>query len=501
MAKFYKNPFAYNGDYEPIADGTQSSGKVSNEDGFTSDYELLKSDPNYRPVGRKEMNGIFNEITGAIHQIQTQGAAEFVQWFKGYKKGAFVRNNGNLYLLTSDSYNEEEQPAYEPSTWLRLDILTENKTVTVESGGDFSDLVGAIDYARALIVRGSFKGNPRLEIKILSGYELGIYDQILLDGEDLGFVDITSESTISINPVNTLRSPLEPGCKPVFGAKNGGVLPVIKAKFQFIANTDREKHGVAVLSGAKAVIGTGGGFLNTPGASLYADGLGSEIVAAEGYDASNSYYGIFASNGAKVQADGIIADSCGLCAIEAKGGATVYARNATLTNSDSYALRASGGAQVWVDNSSLSGFDYGIYCEHAARVLANNASISSTVHSTIYAGGGGKVYARSVNIANTTEAKGIIAEYGGEIIVDGAEIISSSNFTFEANAAKISANGANVQMVFPDSIEYQVVVRRGGEIRLYGAALENLEAGDEEFFLSQSPNLWTQHGFICVDES
>lgn len=468
MAKFYKNPFAYNGDYEAIADGTQSSGKVSNEDGFTSDYELLKSDPNYRPVGRKEMNGIFNEITGAIHEIQTQGAAEYEEDFDGYKRGAVVKFYDEIYFLTTDDYEPTMAPDEDPA-WLHLNILSKSKTVTVGAGGDFPALADAISYAQGLIVL----GNARLEINFLQGYILR--DQTLLDGVDLGFVDITSSRTIYILPSYITRS-LEPGCKPVFGAKNGGVLPVIKAKFQFPSHTDTAKHGVAVLSGAKAVIGTGGGFISAPGASLYADGIGSEIVAADGYDASGSHNAIHAQNGAKVWAD-----------------------QSNLNGTKENGVYASDGSTVSIKQATISSIDgIAIFCEKNAFVSAEGVIITNTSEGIIYATIGGKIDARYADI---TSSRSIVADTGGEIIFDHAEITFTDVVVFVVSDAKISANDAKVSVPAEAGLVFPAYLRRGGEIRLYGTTLHDTASGANiEFSFPQDPNTLTGCGIIWADE-
>ena len=63
MTRIYKTAFAATGDKEVLATTDPGTGKVSLPTGWTADYEKDDLDPNYRPVGRQEMNGVINEIT------------------------------------------------------------------------------------------------------------------------------------------------------------------------------------------------------------------------------------------------------------------------------------------------------------------------------------------------------------------------------------------------------------------------------------------------------
>lgn len=105
MAKFFKVPFAENGDKQSIPDASTADGHVSFNEGWGGDYERdLKSDPNAKPVGRKEMNGVLNAITAAIRQYQTTGFPEFITPADNggtaypYSAGTVVQYAGKLYV-------------------------------------------------------------------------------------------------------------------------------------------------------------------------------------------------------------------------------------------------------------------------------------------------------------------------------------------------------------------------------------------------------------------
>ncbi len=98
MVKIYKQPFAHDGDTIAIPDASQPDGKMSSADGWTPDYQLPKTDPNYKPVGRQEMNGVFKEVTEALGQVQVQGAATWSPDGAPYPINAQVYHNGKQWL-------------------------------------------------------------------------------------------------------------------------------------------------------------------------------------------------------------------------------------------------------------------------------------------------------------------------------------------------------------------------------------------------------------------
>ena len=103
MAKIYKQPFAHSGDASAIPVASQPDGKMSSADGWTPDYQLLKTDPNYKPVGRQEMNGVFKEVTEALGQVQVQGAATWSAEGAPYPVNAQVYHSGKQWLALRDN--------------------------------------------------------------------------------------------------------------------------------------------------------------------------------------------------------------------------------------------------------------------------------------------------------------------------------------------------------------------------------------------------------------
>ena len=97
MTRIYTTTFAATGDKETLAATDPGTGKVSLPSGWTPDYEKVDSDPSYRPVGRKEMNGVINEVTAAVGELQQYGFAPWQALTGGWPLNARVVSGGIVY--------------------------------------------------------------------------------------------------------------------------------------------------------------------------------------------------------------------------------------------------------------------------------------------------------------------------------------------------------------------------------------------------------------------
>ena len=101
MTRIYTTTFAATGDKETLATTDPGTGKVSLPSGWTPDYEKVDTDPDYRPVGRQEMNGVFNEVTAAIGELQQYGFAPWQALTGGWPLNARVVSGGVVYRSTA----------------------------------------------------------------------------------------------------------------------------------------------------------------------------------------------------------------------------------------------------------------------------------------------------------------------------------------------------------------------------------------------------------------
>ncbi|MEN4917582.1 hypothetical protein ABE485_02835 [Achromobacter spanius] len=116
--RIYKTPFAATGDKEALATADQPDGKVSLQAGWTPDYELPNDNANYRPVGRAEMNGVFNELTAALGEMQLTGFAKWQTIDGGWPLGAQVSHNALTYRSTGDANTTE--PGTVGAAWVPM---------------------------------------------------------------------------------------------------------------------------------------------------------------------------------------------------------------------------------------------------------------------------------------------------------------------------------------------------------------------------------------------
>ena len=103
---------------------------------------------------------------------------------------------------------------------IALNPLTSNVTLTVGSGGQYTTINAALEYAvkkyYPIFLAGST--NPRVTIQLQAGFV--VVEQVLVESLDLSWITITSDAETVIN-----RSALTTGWGvgyPAFGATNGG---------------------------------------------------------------------------------------------------------------------------------------------------------------------------------------------------------------------------------------------------------------------------------------
>lgn len=101
MSKIFTAPFAGSGDTIVIPETVQVDGSVSIPAGWGPDYAKVTGDPGYKPVGRTEMNGIINQITAGLKDLQTYGVPVWEALSGGWAVNARVYHSGTIYRNTS----------------------------------------------------------------------------------------------------------------------------------------------------------------------------------------------------------------------------------------------------------------------------------------------------------------------------------------------------------------------------------------------------------------
>lgn len=108
---YSKVAFAATGDTNIIPTATQPDGTISLQQGWGFDYQRDNGagggtpDPLAKNIDREDMNGIFNEITASLGEIQQNGFAIWVSTAAPYPINAVVRHNDINYLSAVTNNN------------------------------------------------------------------------------------------------------------------------------------------------------------------------------------------------------------------------------------------------------------------------------------------------------------------------------------------------------------------------------------------------------------
>lgn len=125
---FFRVPFASNGDTSTIPETITSDGSVNWPQGWSLDYEKdMDADANAKPVEREAMNFMFNAVTVALRQYQTDAFPEFITVADNngaafpYSAGTVVRyratNADSFKNFVSLVDNNTATPGADASKW------------------------------------------------------------------------------------------------------------------------------------------------------------------------------------------------------------------------------------------------------------------------------------------------------------------------------------------------------------------------------------------------
>lgn len=104
----FKIPFAATGDTVSIPETTQPDGSVSMQQGYGFDYQRdPQTDPLAKTFPRDVHNGLLNEITASIGEIQQNGYPIWVPEGAPYPINAVVRHNDQNWKSSIANNNEE----------------------------------------------------------------------------------------------------------------------------------------------------------------------------------------------------------------------------------------------------------------------------------------------------------------------------------------------------------------------------------------------------------
>ncbi|UOK17091.1 tail fiber [Bordetella phage vB_BaM-IFTN2] len=155
MAKIFNRPFATTGDREDLPVSDQPDGKASWDAGWTPDYELPSDNPNSRPVGRQEMNGVLHGVTEALGELQLFGFAKWQAVVGGWPLGAMAYHGGAVYKSTDGA--NTTQPGSPGAKWelafWHSAALTGNPTAPTQAPGNVSTRIATTEFVAQELTR------------------------------------------------------------------------------------------------------------------------------------------------------------------------------------------------------------------------------------------------------------------------------------------------------------------------------------------------------------
>jgi hypothetical protein len=387
------------------------------------------------PTGGKPSRQWFSSIHYTLGYLESylyqEGVAVWDDEQEYYESSICKGSNGILYVSqsgTDGSPNVGNDPATDDGTnWLSLGKigLTDNITVTVGAGGDYSTINDALAYLTKTYYPVYVDTGITATVNLLTGFVMA--EQVLVRGLDLGWITITgddAETTIDHTALTTDFAISDYGLSafPAFGVSKGGTLPVINQLFRFSAvGVGGNKHGIMTVgAGSAANVLSGSGVADAGAYGIFA--WGASTVNANSANASGAgTYGVWATENSCINING--GDASGA------GGVGIYANNSSTISA--IGANASGAVAY-----------YGIYAANSSTINAIGANASGATDYCIYARNGSTINAISAD-ASGAGTYGICAASSSTINAISADASGAGTYgIFVSHGSNIGANGA-----------------------------------------------------------
>lgn len=223
---FTKVPFAATGDVTSIPTAVQPDGSVSMAAGFGFDYQRDNGagggtpDPLAKSIPRDATNGILNEITASIGEIQLNGLAIWAASAAPYPINATVRHNNTNWRSTVA--NNSAQPGVAPlANWIDTTVQIVQATESV---------AGVMKIATQVLTNAGTNDDSAVTPKKLLAWFVGMQNTAAAWASTTvrGFISLATDTLISqgtddttaVTPVKMVR-----GLQMSLGATGYLVLP------------------------------------------------------------------------------------------------------------------------------------------------------------------------------------------------------------------------------------------------------------------------------------
>ncbi len=367
--------------------------------------------------------------------------------------------------------------------------LTENVEITVGSGGDFSTINEALEYAVATyypvflniadvpqylfdgyITTYVYTGNvPRVTVRLLAGFEMN--EQVFVESLDLSWITIVGdddETLIKLSAftigVPAFEKPMTSESYtrldyPAFIALNGAFLPIIKQLFRMEDDSEiytDNKHGIVATINSKAIIMEGCGVINAGGFAIHANE--NSVINANGAIANTTgnynSCNIYANNSSIINANyaNTSGSSYSRICICAKNNSIINANYAEAAECG-YGILARYGSKINAQFATILHPYFGVYAFNNSVINADYVYMPNSEFYGIGAEENSKVNAYGANVSGSN--RGVLANRNSTVNVGGANISNTSTgieadngstvFALDANVNYASVYGLNVQ--------------------------------------------------------
>jgi hypothetical protein len=314
-------------------------------------------------------------------------------------------------------------------------ILDSSITLNVGTGGQFTTINDAIEYAWSNYYPAYVKGGILVTINLLSGFIMS--EQLLVTGLDMSWIRITGDDAETTISCASLTQSFR-GVYPAFGVARG-VLPVISHLFTMDSSGTpvATNHGIALFLNSYCYIATGGGVKNPAGTGLYVNNSsfyctnaiftgagvhGLYLTACSNGFATNSDFSNAVQNGIAVYASNLNMNAC--TATGCTGQGLLVDQNSKVT------------AQTVCTFSSIG--SHGVNIREGSIVSLEQANISSSANNALSISNS-FVYANSA-VINCTSAT---VTYNGVVILSGSHVdLTSASVTASGGHGIYCASGS-----------------------------------------------------------
>jgi len=360
--------------------------------------------------------------------------------------------------------------------WVRSsNSVKEDTTFSVGSTGDFNTINQALNFVSEKYPRYNNEYGARVSLELQSGFVMS--EQVLVEGMNLSFVDITSvdsEVTIKRDALTKTRGT----DYPAFWIANGK-LPRIATLFKMDSSGNAtDKHGLFVAPGGFAEISQGAGIKNAGARGIRQ--VGGEINAGKANFSGARSVGARISNGGRARLDN--ADLSGANAGLNINGASVVDANGTDCSGSNASPVLVTASVLNGDRIDGSGSGQAVKFDEGASGTLKNANFSGSGAVGLRVQSGATVYAAGANFSGATDDALICL--GASVNIGGADLSNAGGAAIACRrGGTVRGKNATTAGASGDHVD----VYQGGFVNAWGISDESsINTGREGIVISST---------------